>query len=359
MTIKSNCGPHDGFTLMELLLVIAILGVLTTMALSVMSTANNDARVSATQSRIKKIEAILQNELENYEVRQLPFRFDVVQPNTNFSDVYLLLYHNNPSIVNPVPFLRDPSLPFVPPQTLKQHMRQRFYQDLISVEYPRPLYDAATQTFSHNPQLGYFPSNLPSLIGSSLQFKDWLNATWTNSTLNIRLGDFLAVEPLYATQMGLYRPSGTLASWGTEFHSNPTALNHFDLPAEYLYRLMHRLEHDGLPAIESMGDAAIADTDGDGLLELVDSWGEPLLWMIVQLDVHLPAPSGAAELLQALGTETFPEPPVVDWTQRNYGGNMGMPWGYIALDPIVPRDFSQIRIMVYSKRLNEAGVFNY
>ncbi len=63
---------RKGFTLIELLLVIAIMGVLTTMALAVLRSANESAKVSATQARIMRIEAILKSEIERFEVRRLP-----------------------------------------------------------------------------------------------------------------------------------------------------------------------------------------------------------------------------------------------------------------------------------------------
>ena len=50
---------ENGFTIVELLLVIAIIGVLTTLALGVMQGATNDAKVAATQVRIQQVEAIM------------------------------------------------------------------------------------------------------------------------------------------------------------------------------------------------------------------------------------------------------------------------------------------------------------
>ena len=63
---------HSAFTLVELLIVIAIIGVLTAMSLSLLGSASNDAKVSATQARMSQITSILQLQMEDYEVRRLP-----------------------------------------------------------------------------------------------------------------------------------------------------------------------------------------------------------------------------------------------------------------------------------------------
>jgi len=75
---NSNCprltGRHlrHGFTLVELLLVIMVMAVLAAMSWGVMRSATEDAKVAATRARIAQIEAMLQIEFDNYEVRRLP-----------------------------------------------------------------------------------------------------------------------------------------------------------------------------------------------------------------------------------------------------------------------------------------------
>jgi prepilin-type N-terminal cleavage/methylation domain-containing protein len=298
---NSNLGERQrgGFTLVELLLVIAIMGVLTTMALAFMRSVNEQARVSATQARIKKIEAILNAELERYEVRRLPIS------RQEFEDLLL---------VNEAGIPRNIQL---------NNLRKRLIQDLINCELPRPIFNGGV--FSRNPDLGHFPSNEPP-IGSATGFKDWLNDNYSNPT---GFGDVLSNRTL----------SAAVLSW-----SDPSLSGNFELPGEYLYQILRRIDFDGVPAIESLGSSSFADTNGNGLLELVDAWGEPLLWLILQVDVV--DRNVTEEKLQDLPT---------DWTQRD---SDGMPVGYTFLNPIIPRDLQQIRITVFSQRLNQQGIYN-
>jgi prepilin-type N-terminal cleavage/methylation domain-containing protein len=293
----------SGFTLVELLLVIAILGVLTTMALAFMRNANEQARVAATQSRIKKIEAILNAELERYEVRRLPIS------RQELADFVAM----NPA-------------PGIPSNIQVNNMRKRLIQDLINCELPRPILSGGV--FFRNTDLGHFPSNVPAIASVTVGFRDWLNNHYSNP------------GPGWGDQLFARTLSAAVVSWSDPSLSSPN----FDLPGEYLYQILRRIDFDGMPAIESLGTSTFADTDNDGIMEVVDAWGEPLLWLIVQVDV-----------LDATVSEDKYEDQLTDWTRRDADG---MPQGYAPLNPVIPRDLQQIRITVFSQRLNQQGIYN-
>ena len=67
--------------------------------------------------------------------------------------------------------------------------------------------------------------------------------------------------------------------WQLLAQQNPNDLN---LPGEYLYQFLYSYDFDGAPAVEALGAQAIADTDGDQLMEVVDAFGEPLIYEIQQ-----------------------------------------------------------------------------
>ncbi len=68
-------NAKKGFTLIELLLVISIMAILSTLALVTLASVRNDARESRTQALIARIRSTLQEKLDSFETRQLPFDF--------------------------------------------------------------------------------------------------------------------------------------------------------------------------------------------------------------------------------------------------------------------------------------------
>ncbi len=65
---------HQGFTLVELLLVIAIIGVLSALGLSIMDSAERDALESRTRAGIERIATVLNQKWEAMAYRTLPVR---------------------------------------------------------------------------------------------------------------------------------------------------------------------------------------------------------------------------------------------------------------------------------------------
>ena len=71
----TNQLRRRAFTLVELLLVVAVIAVIASLGVGVLAQAQNDAAISATRSRITLIEKILEVELEDYEVVRSPVSF--------------------------------------------------------------------------------------------------------------------------------------------------------------------------------------------------------------------------------------------------------------------------------------------
>ncbi len=279
------------FSLPELLIVIAIIGVMATLILAVAQKAQEDARASATRSRIARIEAILNQELDAYEVRRLPVSSQVLLAAVGGTDAVAF-----------------------------RNLRKRILQDLINAEFPRPLGDLVTG-FTFNDDLGKFPSERNPVDGSANNgLRQWLDTNYAG------LGTNMANNLL---------PSSAISSWGDPRLNSPF----FDLPGEYLYEVLQRVDKDGVPAIETLGGSAFGDTDNDEFLEILDGWNEPLLFEIVQVDARETPPNSGV----------FIDANDINWIRKN--PETGMPAGYVRLNPTIPRDLSQIRFHVYSARL--------
>jgi prepilin-type N-terminal cleavage/methylation domain-containing protein len=241
--IKPGDAGRCGFTLIELLLVIAIVTVLSTMALGVLRSATTDAKISATQARLTQINAIMEVVMEDYSVRRMPV---------------------------------DLNAALSPPVT-RRMLREARYQilsELLDVELPRPLFDNALESYipiSNRRISPHFigPGYIEEFDGRPNGFG---TATNTFDTIgNYRAGSFLA------STNAPY--SALMQRWQLLAQQNPNDLN---LPGEYLYQFLYAYDFDGAPAVEALGAQAIADTDGDQLMEVVDAFGEPLLFEIQQ-----------------------------------------------------------------------------
>jgi prepilin-type N-terminal cleavage/methylation domain-containing protein len=67
-------GRRSGFTLVELMISIMILGILTTLILSAMSSAMEAAREDRTEAQIRKLHELIMQRWESYELRRVPSR---------------------------------------------------------------------------------------------------------------------------------------------------------------------------------------------------------------------------------------------------------------------------------------------
>ena len=235
--IPSDAG-RCGFTLVELLLVIAIVTVLSTMALGVMRQATTDAKISATEARLTQVNAIMEVVMEDYSVRRMP---------VDLSEEVAKLGLN----------------------VTRRNLREKRYEvlsELIDVELPRPLYD---------PSLGLYVPNSNRVVSPFFSGPGYVGSG--NPTIDSDPIGFYRDDSFLGNSNAPY--SAIMQRWQLLAQQNPNDLN---LPGEYLYQFLYSYDFDGAPAVEALGAQAIADTDGDQLMEVVDAFGEPLLYEIQQ-----------------------------------------------------------------------------
>lgn len=323
-TTSVNSRRRSAFTLIELLFVIAIIAVLTSLAYGVMAEAQDDARVSATKSRIAQIESILQIVMEDFEVRRLPVR-----------NVELLAFIDQNRIVT--------GSDQVPRGVQLKNLRRRIMLDLIKAEFPTAFLDVATEQLVVNPDLGNFPTQTPVLGSAPLDpsfdapFLAWLDTNYDQPAFT--------GGPLLSAYLASRRTAEVLF-WSDFAPTIPpiTAIGDtFKDPGEYLYIQLSRVNIDGSTALELLGPNAVGDPDGDGFLDIVDAFDESLGLKILQA-----MPADETDITQ--DRWAFAD---TNWTQRS--GPDALPTGYQIATSVVPSPISAVRIQVVSPTLELRG----
>jgi prepilin-type N-terminal cleavage/methylation domain-containing protein len=319
MNLSFNQKRHDrfGFTMVELLLVISIIAVMSSMALVVMKNAQEEAKEAATIARVDQIESLLQLQIEDYEVRRLPIRVSELAAFVN---------------ANPIAGIKR--------LVQVRNLKRRIMADIINAELPRPFLDASN-FFINNPDLGKFPTEqapLNAIPPYDDGFYDWLQINYPNPAF--------PGGPTLADRLRFVRPAG-VDSW---IRQNGN-LN-FDLPGEYLYAILQRIDVDGTAATEQLGDSFFGDSDEDGILEVVDAWGLPMSLQIWQVAAEEVDSTGAPDVGSDIWQDdvTPPQNYEIFATYTLNGENVRLrnPDGYVLMNPVIPREIAKLRFEVTS-----------
>ena len=202
-----------GFTLAELLLVIAMIAVLTVTTVNVLLSAQEESRLSATQALITKIDNLLDQRKAHYDVRPIPIKL------TNYS---------------------------TDPNTLIT-LRRMILMDIVRAEMPVD------------------GTKVVSLVIPSYPSREFRNAVRrfeNNGTLVFNVGTRLEL----IQELRQRRNFPALAS----------RFARGEQPGEYLYGIVASTDMNAGSGLDLMGNSAFGNVDNDGFFELVDAWGDPL-----------------------------------------------------------------------------------
>lgn len=236
-----RCG---GFTLVELLLVISIIAVLSTLAVGVIRSAQQDARIAATRARAELIQSAMEVELEDFEVRRSPVPFRVIgelaSQVTNWQD----------STPGQASFLLH-----------AKNLKRMIIADLIRSEFP-------SGRDSLPPRLGQFPSEvlLDYLASQGL----------ANNTVELALRQVRPANVVRWLEFGGF----------AETPANPSDRQRAADSAEILYAILSTLEYNGSSVLDALGTAAVGDTDNDRVSEIVDAFGDPMSFEFHQRNIE-------------------------------------------------------------------------
>ena len=218
--------PRGGFTLTELLVVIMVIGILSSTMLFAMYGAVQQAKVSRAQTQVVKLHELLMTRWDSYRTR--PMRLlQVSAPGTPAA---------------PVPVVVAARRDAVAIATARVNM----LRDLMRMEMPDRITDVTdapvTITLSYN----------------------YLNPYGSPMTGNAQI---TIAKPALSRQY--YRravaSAGNIANWTTTHQG-----------AECLYLIIASIRDITGTGLDVLHEGEIGDVDGDGMLEILDPWGNPI-----------------------------------------------------------------------------------
>jgi len=223
-------SSRSAFTLVELLTVIAVIGVLASMVLFALFSVQETARGKRTRAQITKIHELISGRWESYRTRPLPIR---IPPGTN--------------------------------PRRAAWIRLMAMRELIRMEMPDRISDLAIDPVYHN----YANSSNKNLDIRGLKLRQLTSplflayhrrieqvlrgGNWRNRVLDYGVPDLRATA---GAGMGMWTP---------QYEGS-----------ECLYMILATIQDGDTNGLDFFREHETGDTDGDGMPEILDGWGQPI-----------------------------------------------------------------------------------
>ncbi|MEM7478056.1 MAG: type II secretion system protein [Planctomycetota bacterium] len=345
---KESPRFRPSFTLVELLVAIAILGTMVGMVLYSLAGAQTDARVARSRSTISKINEIVLARWEEYRYRAV----NVNLGNTAGVNLREQIATGDSKLAR---------VSRVPPGELAR-IRMLMLRDWMRMEMPDRvsdlLYGPSEYTVAYRtgagtlgavklfrplpPGWGVMYAALRNRVHGLRDNSDY-QAEWDGFDMpDINGVTFLPSStggaPYYG---GTYAASGdpiTIGTWNAKVQSS-----------ELLYLLVSTSNLNGASALEYFRPTEVGDADNDGLLEFHDAWGQPIVW--------LRWPAGYnSDLVRYAGSDAM-DPLETDWRFRDQIGTevMDEDWKPRTLVPLILSAGQDAQLGVILDFVNNAG----
>ena len=250
---------RPGLTLVELLVSISLITVVSSMFLVAYRAAATEASNMRTQSTIRKISEVLVSRMQEYE--NYPIQFARGTGN---------------AFAIPVPGNAVPALPstadeYEPKGILLERLRVMLLREMIAQEMPDYYQDIRISA----PIVKNYWTGLVAVGPNANAGPQAIVVTASESPRAARLKARLnQANPNWASKIELLYQAPPDPNSKSELERELTRSN-----AEFLYLIVEDSILNGSPAIELFGKSEIGDTDGDGLLEFLDSFRQPICWV--------------------------------------------------------------------------------
>lgn len=240
-------GRHaSGFTLVELLMVIAIVGLLATFVLVALAGANQSAKESRTTAQLVKINELLQDKWQSYQYRNMPPLGNTAGRKIASARRGQYIPVTNPSSGQPFRSF-DEWLVMSGGGYRSVHLdRWMATHEVMRMELPCTLQEVVGPNTNRHQQ---------SLLLDPLDSR-------------LRERSVPALSIAYYTRAKAAVLGNDLSNWSRLYQSS-----------ECLFLILSQMRDGDSSALEYFSEAEIGDTDGDGMNEILDGWGRPILWL--------------------------------------------------------------------------------
>ncbi len=266
------------FTLVELLAVMIIMSLMAGMIVAAVQGVNQTAKEARTRSIIAAIDNVLREQYESYKYRAYAIEIpDTFRPTSRTGN----------------------ELGFEVLASEAGRARLMMLRDLQRMEMPDRLSDISSAPSllraAANPVLTAGTPGAPTdpPAGTVIDTRDnkgvrrMFNLSWYDSNASFAVGGDVVPSKMAAYRDRLPNSFNFTAAASVQNQG-----------AECLYLIMTTSYVGGSPAIDAIPAANVADTDGDGLFEILDGWGQPLgfvRWPVGVFDLELSVDSSVPD----------------------------------------------------------------
>lgn len=224
-----------GFTLIELLMVVMIIGVLATFVMVALAGVNQTAKEDRTSVQIMKINELLMDKWQTYQYRRMP-----------------------PSNLR-LATMKD--------RVRKRALTQAAYDGWLNGAGGYGLVAADRLKATREMMRLELPCTKDEVVGPNANGQSHLFDPMRPDRRNPLVPSLSRAYYAKAKSQLSGDTSPTLTTWSMDNES-----------AECLYLIVSQLRDADVSALEFFSESEIGDSDGDGMLEILDAWGNPIYW---------------------------------------------------------------------------------